>query len=192
MGDRVDIVDLDSAAEVSVSSARVVVDKRLLLSFYMHPTDETTEAELAEINKVISIVLNTHFGKYYRMFDDLRSQALATIIERHDRFDSKMAAYPYLYTMIRNEAGNLIRRLLREDDLEVLPPSHGRVAEIIPSVLDELLPFLSGDSPFTRIEIPHGLVGPFLVFCQRGLNKKQSESEAMESVIGKLVDIFIF
>ena len=80
MVDRVDIVDLDSAAEVSVSSARVVIDKRLLLSFYMHPTDETTEAELAEINKVISIVLNTHFGKYYRMFDDLRSQALATII----------------------------------------------------------------------------------------------------------------
>ena len=35
MVDRVDIVDLDSAAEVSVSSARVVIDKRLLLSFYM-------------------------------------------------------------------------------------------------------------------------------------------------------------
>ena len=126
---------------VSSSTARVAIDKKILLQFYLHPVSEVTSRELDEIHKVISIVLNTHFGKYYQDFDDLRSQALMTIMERHDRFDKSMSPYNYLYTMIRNEAGNLLRRLNREDRLESVSPSKGKVSEIVPSELSDSLSF---------------------------------------------------
>ena len=164
---------------VSSSTARVAIDKKILLQFYLHPVSEVTSREL---------VLNTHFGKYYQDFDDLRSQALMTIMERHDRFDKSMSPYNYLYTMIRNEAGNLLRRLNREDRLESVSPSKGKVPEIVPSELSDLLPYLSGDAGFSRIDVPRRLVPSLLVFCQRGLHKRQSELEATEAVLDMMVD----
>lgn len=173
---------------VSSSTARVAIDKKILLQFYLHPVSEVTSRELDEIHKVISIVLNTHFGKYYQDFDDLRSQALMTIMERHGRFDKSMSPYNYLYTMIRNEAGNLLRRLNREDRLESVSPSKGKVSEIVPSELSDLLPYLSGDAGFSRIDVPRRLVPSLLVFCQRGLHKRQSELEATEAVLDMMID----
>lgn len=166
----------------------IVVNKEVLLSFYSHPVSSATEEEIAEVVKVINLVLSIHFGKYYSYFDDLRSQALMTIMERHDRYDSAYPPLGFCYTMARNEAGNLLRKLIKEDGLETVGFSRGgRVKEVVPTELSDLLLYMSGDKPFVRLVVPTELAGALLIFCERGVSK-YSGDVSKERVIDLLLN----
>lgn len=170
---------------------RVSIDKDLLSSFFAHPSDEITMEELGEVRKVIRLVLNAHFSSYYHFFDDLQSQVLLTVLERHDRFDSSFPPYNYIYTMARNEAGNLLRRLLREQGYEDVP-LHNEVyipAEF--SELGDLLGYLSGRADFIVFDVPADKVSMLLLFCERGLSTVSDIDVVRESLLERLINTLI-
>lgn len=147
------------------------VNKALLASFYSHSISEVTDEELAEVIKVVNVVLKVHFSSYFSYWEDLRSQALLTIFERHDRYESGYPALGFCYTIARNEVGNLLRRLIRENLCDLggssMVNSH-KVSEAVPTELGDYLYFLSGEAPCGRMVIPSGVAGALLVFCERG------------------------
>jgi len=181
----------DISIEQTLKQMRhIVVDKVLLRSFFEDPTHEPTEAELGEVLKVINLVLCVHFSKYYSRFDDLRSQALLTILERRGRYDSAYPPLGFCYTIARNEAGNSLRRWVREAGLDSVGYScrGARTKEVAPTELSELLLYMSGDVPFERIVVPQKLAGALLVFCERG-SSKYSGDVCKERVIDLLLNV---
>lgn len=165
------------------------VDTRLLRGFYSNPSEEPTELELAEVIKVINLVMSVHFEKYWQYFEDARSQALLTMLERRDRYDSAYPPLGFCYTMARNEVGNFIRRVCREssiEDVSMVSCSGNSVKPVVPTVLQELLEYMSGDRLFDRIEVPQHLAGPLLVFCERGMSKDNGDV-SRERVIDRLL-----
>lgn len=168
----------------------VTIKKSLLQGFYSKPVSDCTDAELAEVLKVINVVLKVHFNAYISYWEDCRSQALLSIMERHDRYESAYPALNFCYAIARNEVGNLLRRLIREDKCDFDGTYMGsdiKVSEAVPTELSDYLCFLSGEESCGRMVIPSMVSGSLLVFCERGLSGVSTDV-ARDRVISKLLD----
>lgn len=176
---------------VSEKRLRVNIDKGVLSAFFAHPREAVTAAELEEVMKVIQLVLNAHFSSYYHFFEDLRSQVLLTVLERHDRYDSSFPPYNYIYTMARNEAGNTLRRLLRERGFEDVPAHREAYSPVDYSEVGVLLGYLSAQEDFIVYDVPADKVMSLLVFCERGMGSTSDLDVVREKLLERLVATLI-
>lgn len=166
------------------------VNKAQLREFFVRGDGVYDDAALAEVLKVINVVLKVHFNAYYYYWDDLRSQALLEIILRRDRYDQSYEALGFCYTIARNEVGNLLRRLVREDRCDLSSSAMVNkqvVSESVPTELDDYFCFLSGEVCCGRMEVPAKISEGLLVFCERGVSGVSTDV-ARGMVISKLLE----
>lgn len=95
---------------------KIKIDKEVLTDFFLN--DQITDKHLSEIRKVFNVVLIKHYSKYSINADELFQYAITAILERRDRYDQSFSAYNYIFTCFRNEVGNKINKLSREQLLE--------------------------------------------------------------------------
>lgn len=157
---------------------RIKVNQPLITSFFSKPKEQATVEEINEINKVITIVLNHYFGKYYRMFKELRAWAMLAIVERHQNYDSNWSAYNYVYRISRNEIGNKISKYFKdkEEFVDEIPEQgkYSTISQPLESV-NELIPYLSGEQYFQVLDVPKELIFPLLVLIEETLNKSTKD-----------------
>lgn len=155
---------------------RIKVNKEYIDSFFAKPASEATNKEIAEVNKVITIVMNRYYGKYYRMFKELRSWAMLAIIERHKNYDPQWSAYNYVYRISRNEIGNKISKFIKEEYLDVLPEygSYSSSGHDFDSI-EQLIPYLSGEKSFGVLDVPKDMIFPLLVFVEESLHRSTKD-----------------
>lgn len=151
-------------SEQKFNRYRIKVDEDLIDSFFAHPVKEATEAELAEVNKVITIVLKLYYSKYYQWYDDLRAWVLTAIFERHKNYDPQWRSFNYVYRIARNEAGNKIQRFNKEaqEFVDYLPEPNERTTfetDLLGEVRP-ILPYLSGQVSFTIVDVPKRCIFP--------------------------------
>lgn len=87
----------------------MTVDKEVLYEFLVSPIPEVNNSHLAELNKLISIVVNKHF-KGYQFKCTPTSIVMSDLLIKKHGYDPNRDAYNYLYTMIRNLIGNFLRK----------------------------------------------------------------------------------
>lgn len=152
----------------------VHLNEDLLKTFFMHPVPYITPEEYEEVKKVIGIVLNTHFSKWYAYYEDLYSWVITALLNKHDIYNPEYRAYTFIYTIARNEAGNKIAKYLRETLVDEYPDTNAvKVHDIKSDGVKPLLPYLSGEQGFTIIEVPRDLVLPLLQFAMQGKNPRK-------------------
>lgn len=155
---------------------RINVNESLLDSFYAKPKDQATNKELNEVNKVITIVLNHYYAKYYRIFKELRAWAMLAILERHQNYDPAWRSYNFIYRISRNEIGNKISKYMKEEYVDEIPEYGEYKLETRPlESVEELLPYLSGDRSFKVIEVDTEMIVPLLAFVEETLNPSSQD-----------------
>lgn len=177
------------SVEVLSDPTCCTVNKAQLRVFFMEEDGVYDDAALAEVLKVINVVLKVHFNAYYHYWEDLRSQALLEVMLRRDRYDASYEALGFCYTIVRNEVGNLLRRLVREDKCDLgssAMVNKRSVSEAVPSELSDYFCFLSGEQSCGRMVVPADVCESLLVFCERGVSHVSGDV-ARGMVISKLL-----
>lgn len=152
------------------------IDEELLKSFFSHPVDAITTQEVNEVRKVIGIVLNTYFSKWYAYYDDLFSWVLSALLEKHGIYNPEYRAYTFIYTIARNEAGNKIAKHFKEVLLEEYPDVESTVIhESRTEGVRAFLPYLSGEKKYGMIGVPQDMVLPILKFAAHGKNPRKEQ-----------------
>lgn len=171
------------------------IDKDALRSFFLHPLADMTPTEERAIHMVISVVLNRHFGSYHYMFEDLRDIAFESVLMHHPKFDPSSNAhrtYGYVYTMCRNEVGNYLSRATRAMGVETLP-ENGKISDeyeyVFPQELAPLYPYLSGERPFSELQVPVHLIEPLLLFLESEKSPRLPDAEVVMKVLRKVLKV---
>lgn len=167
---------------------RIKVNKQLIDSFYSKPKDQATQKEIAEIYKVIQIVLNHYYSKYYCKFKELRSWAMLAILERHQNYNPVWSSYNFVYRIARNEIGNKLSKYGKEEFMEELPEDSKQTLPESMSSVEELLPYLSGDKFFKVLEVPKGLIVPLMTFIMESTTS-MSMDDIYKDIANTLVDL---
>lgn len=167
---------------------RIKVNKQLIDSFYSKPKDQATQKEIAEIYKVIQIVLNHYYSKYYCKFKELRSWAMLAILERHQNYNPVWSSYNFVYRIARNEIGNKLSKYGKEEFMEELPEDSKQALPESMSSVEELLPYLSGDKFFKVLEVPKGLIVPLMTFIMESTTS-MSMDDIYKDIANTLVDL---
>lgn len=167
---------------------RIKVNKQLIDSFYAKPKDQATQKEIAEIYKVIQIVLNHYYSKYYCKFKELRSWAMLAILERHQNYNPVWSSYNFVYRIARNEIGNKLSKYGKEEFMEELPEDSKQALPESMSSVEELLPYLSGDKFFKVLEVPKGLIVPLMTFILESTTS-MSMDDIYKDIANTLVDL---
>lgn len=165
----------------------VNISEDVLKSFFAHPVPLITPQEVAEVKKVVGIVLNTHFSKWYQYYEDLFSWVMSALLEKHDIYNPEYRAYTFIYTIARNEAGNKIAKYLRETLLEEYPEIGTVAHDVKTDGVKPLLPYLSGEQKFGIVAVPQYLVLPLLQFAEHGKNPRKES--VLEEVARKLIQL---
>lgn len=92
----------------------MTVDKELLFEFLLLEHDEISDVHLKEVKKVIDIVLNKYFPANFDEFGELQAEVMVKLFENKVNYNPRFDAYNYIFTIARNQAGNLLRKLHRE------------------------------------------------------------------------------
>ena len=171
-----------------MSGRSISINMRCLDRFFSKPVAECTEEEVAELRKVAELVLSIHFRKYRNYWEDMVSEIVTTFMERAGRFDPAYNAYSYLYTMARNVAGNWLRRIERESDIEGASGFRSRQTDEVVDQLAPIQPYLCGERPYEQLDVPPACVEPLLLLCERGVSGK-SARESQHAVLKKLIHL---
>lgn len=171
---------------------RIQVNKDRLAAFFAKPVSAATEAELAELNNLVTIIFNKYYSRYYYMFHDLRSWALLAIFERHDAYDNRYSCYNFAYQIIRNEMGNKISKYGRKEEyMDILPEEsagYDKPAANHGGILDRYGRFLGGLEPFDVLTIPRADIFPLLVFIE-GRQRRGSQDAIYRRVSQLLIEV---
>ena len=173
---------------VEYNRYRIKVNKQLIDSFYSKPKDQATQKEIAEIYKVIQIVLNHYYSKYYCKFKELRSWAMLAILERHQNYNPVWSSYNFVYRIARNEIGNKLSKYGKEEFMEELPEDSKQALPESMSSVEELLPYLSGDKFFKVLEVPKGLIVPLMTFVMESTTSMSMDA-IYKDIANTLVDL---
>lgn len=173
------------------SRYRIQVNKSLIDSFFAKPYSEATQKEIVEVNKVITIVLNHYYSKYYMMFRDLRSWVWSALCEKHKNYNPAFSSYNYVYKIARNEIGNKISKYFNSEKemfTDQLPEVKGSTSAALEGV-ESILPYLSGDVRFTTVEVPKDAIQPLLALSVERLYNLRSKDQVNEEVIKLLIEL---
>ena len=169
-----------------MSARSISINMQVLASFFAKPASLCTREEYEELRKVATLVLSIHFRKYRNYWEDMVSEIITTFMERAERFDPSYNAYSYLYTMARNVAGNWLRRVERESDIEGAAGVRSRHSDEVVDQLAPIQPYLCGERPYDQLDVPPSCVEPLLLLCERG-QSGCTEKEAQRAVLRKMI-----
>lgn len=134
------------------------VDKSLLDQFFLSYPQEPTIAQLEEVKKVLNVVMIKHFSSYISNMDDLRSYALLAVLERRSQYDPSYSSYNYIYSIFRNEVGNKINKLTKENFVEDILKFKEALYESneaeLPKEISRYKKYLTGEEEFSLLRIP--------------------------------------
>lgn len=159
------------------------VDKELVFEFLLLDSDEISQEHIDEVKKVIGIVLNKYYSDRYSEFEELTAQIFTKILENRINYSPKFDAYNYVFTIARNEGGNLLKRL----DKEILTDDFFSVAEKNTApfeddrqefeslVLKKYAPYLSGEQEWNFLRIRQDEVAEILFFLHHGKKREVPE-----------------
>lgn len=163
---------------------RIKVNQRVVTKFFTNPVSVATPQDIAEVNKVISVVMNHYYAKYSYLFRELRAAVWVVLLERHKNYDPQWSAYNYCYRIARNECGNFVAKYFTRESLpDEFPDVRSTELEVSMDEVGSLLPYLTGEVSFTRMRVPSGLVFPLLKFVEEGLRVDVDYSELVRVLI---------
>lgn len=147
---------------------KYVIDQKALTDFCLSVT-EPTEHQLDEINKVITVVFIKHFSNYVGN-EDLKQWALLYVLQNRVKYDPSFSAYNFIYTGIRNEIGNKIKKYSHEvftDDYAAFDNrSYDVSPEELPEEVRKYAPYLLGQKLFSKVKISVPDVLPLMMFLK--------------------------
>lgn len=149
------------------------VDKELIFEFLLIDHSEISEEHLKEVEKVIEIVLNKYHPTRFSEYPELKSQVLLKIMENKVNYSPKFDAYNYVFTIARNESGNLLKRLSKEvlTDEFFSQGESDYHEEFESPVLAKYAKALTGEVEWNVIRIRQDEVAEILLFFHK--NKKK-------------------
>jgi len=155
----------------------VTVDKELVFEFLLLDTDEITQEHINEVNKISEIVLNKYHSESYQEFDGLKAEILTKVLENRVNYNPKFDAYNYVFTIARNESGNLLKKIHKElltdefwsdTDEDSQSDVEGDDEGFESPVIKKYYPQLSGsDTEWEFVRIRQDEVAELLVFLHR-------------------------
>lgn len=152
---------------------KYVIDKDLLTQFCLGDADVTAE-QLAEIEKVLTVVFIKHYSNYIGN-EDLKQWALLYVLQNRYKYDPSFSAYNFIYTGIRDEIGNKIKKYNKEvftDDYATFDNrSYDVDPEELPEEVRKFAPYLLGQKLFTKVRIPVNDVLPLMLFLKSASKK---------------------
>lgn len=163
---------------VKQDSYKVKIDKDKLLKFFLLPSDEVTQEQVNEVQKVINVVLIKHYSKYYYLFEELKSAAITAICARREQYNPSFSPYNYCYTVFRNEIGNKIVKYTKEQYVpdikeQYVPEIKDKIKNIenyiniegqVPDEVIRYKDYLLGLKEFELIRIPKKDILPLICF----------------------------
>ena len=128
------------------------------------------------------------------MFDEVNSAVIATLLERRVRFNPMYDAYNYVFTISRNEVGNIIKREQKqstsispehlENHYELSEDSEPLINQLdfkIPQEVEPYIVYLTGEKDFDYIHISRKSTLPTLLFLAKLANLKTEEVNPSDS-----------
>lgn len=137
------------------------IDKDLLKEMLVDIDTKSANVSLyvRELNKVVDVIFNKHFSKYYTMREDLKSDAILALYNKRWFYDPTKDAYNFIYRIVRNEMTNKLSKLKRISLVDDYSPYDVRfnddadVNEIPQNVL-KWTDYMLGDVDFNCVNIP--------------------------------------
>ena len=162
------------------SKYKIKFDLTLIEKFFTEDSKSVTEAQLAEVMKVVKTVLVKYYSKYYYWFDDLREAAVSAICERRSKFDAtKGTVYNYCFTVFRNEIHNRISVMEHEKAIpeikdSMLPNRCSMPVDALelPFEIERWKLYLTGEKEFLMERIPKKDVIPLIFFLKKFESKR--------------------
>ena len=139
------------------------------------------EVHLDEVYKVIDLILYKYQSAYKHLFPDLRASVFEVILTRRSRFNPDLDAYNFIYTMSRNEAGNLVLRWTKEFSIEDQMSTQEESYDIdvegldIPNACKKYIHYLTGEADYTIKRIARSDVLDLLVYLKMNDSQKDIE-----------------
>lgn len=157
----------------------MTVDKELVFEFLLLPHDQITDEHVDEVKKVIRIVLNKWWSNQYANYPELESQILTDILIRKENYNPKFDAYNYVFTISRNSAGNLLKKLGREvltdefwSDSDDTATEETEYKGYETPLLQKYAPFLSGEEDWDYLRLRQDEVAEMLLFLHKYKKKE--------------------
>lgn len=152
---------------------KYVINQEVLTDFCLSDGEVTSE-QLAEIEKVLTVVFIKHFSNYIGN-EDLKQWALLYVLANRHKYDPSFSAYNFIYTGIRNEIGNKIKKYSKEVFTEDYAAFDNRCYDVDPEELPEEVrkyaSYLLGQKLFVKKRIPVGDVLPLMMFLKQADKK---------------------
>ena len=164
---------------------KIKINKEILYEFLLCDEDELGQIHIDEVYKVLNIVFNKYSSSYSYMKKEVCAQAFATMLDRRAGYNPDMCPYNFLYTMARNEIGNVIYRWTKEshseDDLNYREPGHDIETENLdlPASIVKYAHYLSGEMDFTVKRISKKDAVDILIFLRLNERKPQQKAPDM-------------
>lgn len=190
-------VSLQLKEEEPVPQYKIKIDKTLLEEFLLCEDDEVNYTHFAEIGKLMIIIMYKYYNRYRYMSEDICSAVIATMMERRKGFDPTKDAYNYLYTMARNEAGNIIYRSTKEfhveDNMSVREEGMYDLDSLentdVPPAVIRYVHYLTGEEDFTIRRISRTDVVDILLYMKINERKAVKPAPSYVAVDSRTVNV---
>lgn len=148
------------------------INKEMLYEFLVLPNSDITSKHYTEIKKVVDIVMSKWWSSYSYLRKEVIDEVVGVILERKVRYNPKMDAYNYIFTMVRNQVGNFIHKLTKEVKIDLNVSGYDSIKDIdgvvfdesVPSFLEKYLVYLLGEVDFNYMRVSHRDLFPLLLF----------------------------
>lgn len=137
------------------------IDKKLLKEMLLDTDCKSSNvsAYVRELNKMVDVIFNKHFSKYYTMKEDLESDAVLAIYNKRQYYNPDKDAYNFIYAIMRNEITNKLSKLNRISLVEDYVPFESAVEKSseeneIPEKIMKWTDYMLGDVDFNWVKIP--------------------------------------
>ena len=138
------------------------IDKKLLKEMLtdLDCSSKNVSAYVKELNKLVDVVFNKHFSKYYTMREDLEADAVLAVYNKRQYYNPDKDDYNFVYSIMRNEITNKLSKLNRISLVEDYVPFDRAVerdtdnAGEIPQKVLKWTDYMVGDVNFNYVKIP--------------------------------------
>lgn len=175
----------------------MTIDKELVAEFLILEHSEISEEHVKEVERVIEIVLNKYHPADFAEYEELKHQVLLKIFENKVNYSPKYDAYNYIFTIARNESGNLLKRLKREtltDEFWSEGECDDEHEEFESPVLQKYAKFLTGEVDWNFVRIRQDEVAEILLFFHKFKKKdipsylnSEGVAERLYYILNKLI-----
>ena len=138
------------------------IDKKLIKEM-LTDTDcssKNVSAYVRELNKLVDVVFNKHFSKYFTMKEDLEADAVLAVYNKRQYYNPNKDAYNFVYSILRNEITNKLSKLNRISLVEDYMPfdkpmgNDAYDTEDMPQKVLKWTDYMLGDVNFNYVKIP--------------------------------------